>query len=117
MRASGREERGEVVSMLGLYTDLAGIGGLIQAIEKTSDAALLDSRVLFAHNRLKVPSHDRFASDALLHEQVSDPWVRELTEVAASARVPIVMGGHSLVAGGAWALSERVRSSASAAIG
>jgi len=117
MRASGREERGEVVSMLGLYTDIAGIDGLVQVIERTSDAALLDSRVLFAHNRLKVSSHDRFASDALLHEQVSDPWVRELTQAVVAARVPIVLGGHSLVAGGAWALSERVRAVASVSRG
>lgn len=114
MRASGREERGEVVSMLGLYADIAGAKGLVEAIERTCDAALIDSRVLFAHRGLDVTSSDRFASDALQHEDIGEPWVREFTEAMASARIPIILGGHSLVAGGAWALSERVRGLASA---
>ncbi len=115
MRASGREAQGEVRSLLGLYTDLAGIPGLISALEQTSNAAFLDTRVLFAHRRLDVSPHDRFASDALQPDQISDPWVRELTEASVSSSIPIVLGGHSLVAGGLWAFSERVRGSASAA--
>jgi hypothetical protein len=115
MRASGREARGEVRSLLGLYSDIAGIDGLMSALEQTSDAAFLDTRVLFAHRRLSPSRADRFASDAMLPEQVSDPWVRELTAAAASARIPVVLGGHSLVSGGVWAMSERVRGSASAA--
>ncbi len=115
MRASGREERGEVVSLLGLYADIGGAKGLVEAIERACDAALIDSRVLFAHKRLRVSSSDRFASDALQHEEIGEAWVREFTEAVASARIPIMLGGHSLVAGGAWALSERIRGSASAA--
>lgn len=117
MRASGREERGEVVSLLGLYADIGGAKGLVEAIERTCDAALIDSRVLFAHRGLRVSSADRFASDALQYEEIGEPWVREFTEAVASARMPIMLGGHSLVAGGAWALSERIRGSASAARG
>lgn len=111
MRASGREGRGGVRSLLGLYTDLAGIQGLLHALEETCDAAFLDTRVLFAHRRLKVTRHDRFHSDALIPEQIGDPWVREMTEAVLTARIPIVIGGHSLVAGGIWALSEQVRTS------
>ncbi|HYP41602.1 MAG TPA: hypothetical protein VEX13_14685, partial [Chloroflexia bacterium] len=112
MRASGREERGEVRSLLGMYGDVVGINGLITALEQVCDAAFLDTRVLFAHRRLKPTPQDRFAADALLPELISDPYLRELTEAAASASIPIVLGGHSLVAGGLWALSERVRASA-----
>lgn len=115
MQASGKEERGEVRSLLGLYTDLAGISGLISALEQTADAAFLDTRVLFAHRRLRPSPADRFASDALMPTLISDPWVRELTEAALSARMPILLGGHSLVAGGVWAWSERIRASGSAA--
>jgi hypothetical protein len=113
MQASGREQRGEVHSILGSYADLAGIDGLIHLIEQTSNAAFLDSRVLFAHRHLTVSRADRFASDALMPDLVSDPWVRELTQATANASLPIILGGHSLISGGLWALSERVRSSAS----
>lgn len=114
MRASGREERGEARSLLGLYSELAGTGGLFRALEQVCNAALVDTRVLFAHHGLKPNRADRFASDALLPEQVADPYLRELTLEAVSASIPVLLGGHSLISGGAWALSERVRSSASA---
>ncbi len=114
MRASGREDRGEARSLLGLYSDVAGVPGLIKAIEQTCDAAFIDTRVLFAHRNLKPSAQDRFASDAFMPELIADPWIRELTEAAMASSVPIVFGGHSLVSGGVWALSERVRGSASA---
>ena len=109
MRASGKEERGEVRSLLGLYSDLAGVPGLISAIEQTCDAAFLDTRVLFAHRNLKPSPQDRFASDALMPDLIANPWIREFTEAVRAASVPIVLGGHSLASGGVWALSERVR--------
>jgi hypothetical protein len=115
MRASGRETRGEVHSLLGIFAGLAGVPGLIHALEITSDAAFLDTRVLFAHMGLAPPRADRFASDALLPTSISDPWIRDLTHAASSSTIPFVLGGHSLIAGGVWALSERVRTSASAA--
>ncbi|HUP27589.1 MAG TPA: hypothetical protein VM409_04065 [Chloroflexia bacterium] len=115
MRASGREERGEAVSLLGLYCDIAGVAGMLRALEKTCDAAFIDSRVLFAHMGLKPKATDRFASDALLPGEIEEPWVWELTEGVRHARIPVVLGGHSLLAGGVWALSERIRGSASAA--
>ncbi len=111
MQAGGREARGEVRSLLGLYMDAKGVRGLMEALEQLCDAAVLDSRVLFAHQRLTVSRPDRFASDALLPEQISDGWVRKLTEAVLTASVPIVLGGHSLISGGVWALSERVRTS------
>ncbi|HKP54790.1 MAG TPA: hypothetical protein VJ183_19320 [Chloroflexia bacterium] len=117
MQAGGREARGEVRSLLGLYMDAKGVRGLIEALEQLCDAAIIDSRVLFAHQQLSVSRPDRFASDALLPEQISDGWVRKLTEAVLTASVPIVLGGHSLISGGVWALSERVRTSGPAARG
>jgi hypothetical protein len=114
MRASGREARGEARSVLGLYADMAGPGALVQALEQTCDAAFLDTRVLFAHRGLSVTRPDRFASDALQAEGVGDPWVRELTTALAGAGIPVVAGGHSLMSGGVWVLSEQVRAAAAA---
>lgn len=116
MRASGREARGEARSVLGLYADLAGPDGLVRALEQTCDAAFLDTRVLFAHRRLSPARADRFASDALRPQDVSEPWVRELTKALAGAAIPVVPGGHSLMSGGVWALSEQVRGGGTAAV-
>lgn len=117
MQASGREARGEVRSLLGLYMDLAGIAGLVSALEQVCDAAFLDSRVLFAHRRINPSRADRFASDALLYGDISQEWVRDFTRAAAEASIPILLGGHSLISGGVWALSERVRLGASTGAG
>jgi hypothetical protein len=114
MRASGREARGEARSILGLYADLAGPEGLVRAIEETCDAAFVDTRLLFAHRRLSPARSDRFASDALRADEVKDSWVRDLTHALAGAKIPMVPGGHSLMSGGVWALSEQVRGGASA---
>ena len=45
-------------------------------------------------------AEDRFASDLLLHEQIVDPWLRDLTRSAATASIPILLGGHTLVGPG-----------------
>lgn len=115
MRASGRETRGEVHSLLGMFADLAGVKGLVQALEIAADVAFLDTRVLFAHMGLAPRRAERFASDAFFPQDIADPWIRDLTQATATANIPIVLGGHSLIAGGVWALSESVRASASTA--
>jgi hypothetical protein len=113
MQAGGREAKGEVLSLLGLHMDAVGMDGLVRSLEETCDAAFLDTRVLFAHRHLQVSRSDRFNSDALQPGGITDSWVRALTSALALARIPVVLGGHSLVSGGVWALSERIRASAS----
>jgi hypothetical protein len=45
-------------------------------------------------------AEDRYASDLLQPGRIGDPWLRELTASAATATVPIVLGGHTLVGPG-----------------
>ena len=106
MRASGRQARGEVHSLAGYCLDSWGTEGFVQALSQTCDAAIIDSRVLFAHRKLWPSIEDRFNSDLLRHETIVDPFVRELTEAVSRAPIPIVLGGHSLVSGGLYALAE-----------
>jgi len=106
MEASGRAERGAVRSLLGFYLEEAGPARFFHALEELADLALLDSRVLFAHLGLSPKASDRFWSDLLRPEEVGDPLVREFTVAAKEAPVPIVLGGHSLVSGGLYALVE-----------
>ena len=49
---------------------------------------------------------DRFHADLLMDAQVEDPFLRAFTAAARTAPVPVVLGGHSLVAGGLAALLE-----------
>ena len=106
MRASGRIARGEVRSLLGYYLDSVGAREFFATLARLSDAAILDTRVLFAHRRLDPPASDRFNSDLLQAEQIADPFIRELTIAAREATIPILLGGHSVVSGGMYALAE-----------
>jgi len=69
-------------------------------------AAFIDSRVIFAHRGLWPLTADRFYSDLRQPDKIADPFVRHFTEAAMQAPTPIVLGGHSLVAGGLYALIE-----------
>ena len=91
--------------MLGALLDRDGPASLGRLLAELGEAALVDSRVLLAHrhgvDQAAWPAaEDRFASDLLLHERIADPWLRELTQAAASAPIPIVLGGHTLVGPG-----------------
>jgi hypothetical protein len=106
MRASGRQSRGEVRSLLNEYLELVGVEQFFQHLGSMADAILLDNRVILASRGLWPCDADRFHSDLLMDAQVGDPFLRALTTAARSAPVPIVMGGHSLVAGGVAVLLE-----------
>jgi hypothetical protein len=92
-------------SLLGEVLGSRSSGGLGAILAGLCDAALVDSRVLIAHERgvdeaAWPPAADRFASDLLLHERIGDPWLRDLTRDAADAPIPVLLGGHSLVGPG-----------------
>jgi hypothetical protein len=82
-----------------------GPGALAEIVGELADAAIIDSRVLLAarlgvdESRWPAPA-DRFASDLHRAADVSDAWLRELTASAATADLPILLGGHSLVGPG-----------------
>ena len=109
MRASGRLARGEVRSLLGALAQSLGPERFFALLADVCDLALLDTRVLFAHLRRTPEPADRFASDLLQPEAIDDDVVREFTAAAASAPVPVLLGGHSLVSGGLWLLAHYLR--------
>jgi hypothetical protein len=49
---------------------------------------------------------DRFNSDLYRWDAVEEPFLRHFTRAAAGARVPVVLGGQAVVAGGLMALVE-----------
>ncbi len=82
-----------------------GPEALAAIVGELADGAIIDSRVLLA-DRLGAdeagwPSAaDRFASDLLRPEDVTDPWLAALTRSAAEASMPILLGAHTLVGPG-----------------
>jgi hypothetical protein len=106
MKASGRQKRGEVRSLLGFLIQEFGIKKFFEIINQIADAAFIDSRVILSHFKMWPSDNDRFYSDLLKPEKISDPFLREFTYEAINASIPIVLGGHSLVSGGLYALVE-----------
>ena len=92
-------------SILGLALDKSGPEALGTILADLGETAVVDSRVLLAHrfgrDEAGWPSaEDRYASDLLLHEGITDPWLRALTQSAAEAAIPVLLGGHTLVGPG-----------------
>lgn len=108
MKALGREERGEVISFVGQMLDLVGPHRFFENLGKMCQTAFIDTRVLFAHKKLRVSEWDRFNSDLGRYQVIQDPFVREFTEAAVKAPYPVVLGGHSLISGGIWLLADAI---------
>jgi hypothetical protein len=106
MKSRGRVERNEVFSFLASSMQDIGLQKFMERLGQFCHAAILDTRVLFAHLRKTVSSSDRYCSDMGLWDRIEDPDVSALTQAAAAAPVPVIMGGHSLVSGGLWTLVD-----------
>lgn len=109
MRALGRAERGEVHSLFGFLLQQLGPEGLVNYLCSIADAAFIDTRVVFAHLHLDLSEGQRFASDLGWVEQVPDQLIADFTRAAFAAPIPIILGGHSLVAGSMWSLVDTLR--------
>lgn len=106
MRASQRLAQGKVRSLLAEYLNQVGVAGFFDTLAQLADAVFMDSRVLMAARGGWPSPADRFYSDLFQVEKISDPFLRQFTQGALDAAVPVVLGGHALVAGGLWALLE-----------
>ena len=118
MRASGRQARGEVRTLLASLLREVGPERFFAILAGLGDALVFDTRPLFAHLAPHLSAADRFASDLLRPELIADPFVRDFTAAARDSPLPVLLGGHALVTGGLWLLASRVRAAkASALIG
>jgi hypothetical protein len=108
MKALAREERGEVVSLLGFWLAESGPERFFQALAKVADAALIDTRVLFAALRKNLTVADRFCSDLGQDGGISDAWAREFTRAAGNCGIPVLLGGQTLVGGALFLFTEEL---------
>lgn len=83
-----------------------GFGDFFSALENSTDAAIIDSRPLLALNGSLPSPHERFSSDLFRVSELKDPVWIEFTQRALDCSIPILLGGHSLVSGGLYLLSE-----------
>jgi len=105
MRAEGREQ-GKARSLLAYHLQEVGCERFFSELAEMVDAAVIDTRVIFAHLSRNLSRSDRFLSDVGRYTEIQDPFLREFTEAAVRASIPVLLGGHSLVAGGLMALTE-----------
>jgi hypothetical protein len=101
-RRAGTPPRSILAALMGRSSPAA----LVAALADLGDAVVLDSRVLMAAVAGSAdaaswpPEEERFASDFGDGSRIATPWLRELTEAAAAAPVPFLLGGHALVSDG-----------------
>lgn len=105
MAAAGREGAG-ARSLLAYHLKAVGLPRFFEELATLGDAAFIDTRVLLAHMGIHPSRADRFLSDLGRPVEIEDPFLREFTQAAAAAAVPVLLGGHSLVSGGLMALIE-----------
>lgn len=88
-----------------VFRDL-GVEDLFARLEATADAAIIDSRPLLARGGALPPTHERFSSDLFRVGDLQDPQWIDFTRAAQTCGIPVLLGGHSLVSGGLYLLSE-----------
>jgi hypothetical protein len=106
MEAEGRVEEGSARSLLAFHLEAVGVERFFDTLAELGNAAFIDTRVLLAHRRADASRADRFLSDLGRWAEIADPFLHELTRCAFSSRIPVLLGGHSLVSGGLMALNE-----------
>ena len=106
MRAAGRDAPGAARSLLAYHLREVGAQRFFAELAELADAACIDTRPLLSHLGADPSRADRFRSDLGCAAEIEDPLLRELTEAAQAAPVPVLLGGHSLVSGGLMLLTE-----------
>ncbi|HLF80083.1 MAG TPA: hypothetical protein VJB57_21595, partial [Dehalococcoidia bacterium] len=106
LQAAGRDSNGEARTLLGFHLQAVGPQRFFAELGEMAHAAFIDTRPIFAHMGLDPSRPDRFLSDALQPEAISDPWLRDFTAAAREAPIPVVLGGSSIVTSGVQLLSE-----------
>ena len=106
MRASGRQQRGEVRSLIADLVDESGPAVFVERLRSMVQAAAWDTRVWMARRGDWPSAGDRMASDLGWSEDVEDVGLRRLTQAVEAGDIPILTGGHGVVSGSLVAFLE-----------
>lgn len=105
MQAAGRDAGGTARTALGFLYEMTGPEEFFGMMTELGDGMLFDSRVLFAHLGWRPSGAERFASD-LFDERGAGVQLAAFTKAASQARIPLLLGGHTLVSGVLWTMVE-----------
>jgi hypothetical protein len=100
MVGAERVEQGLVRSALKYWIDGVGLPRFFDQLSAMADGVLFDTRVLWAAANLHPAPADRFAADLGLSALIQSPQLRAFAEAASACKVPMLMGGHSVVSVG-----------------
>lgn len=106
MTASGRQAQGNVHSLVARHLARVGPAAFFAEMAEMTDLVIFDTRVVLASTNRWPSAADRYASDAGQPELIADSFLRELTQAALNAPVPVLLGGHGVVTGDLYALLE-----------
>jgi hypothetical protein len=106
MQAAGRDSSGTARSVLGFLYETLGPEAFFARMAELGQGLILDSRVLFAHLGLRPTAAERFTSDIFDAAAIAEPRLAAFTRAAAAASIPVLLGGHSIVSGGLFAMAE-----------
>jgi hypothetical protein len=107
MQAAGRDSSGEARSFVAFHLREVGCRRFFVELAELSDAACIDTRPILSHLGVRASRRDRFWSDLGRADEIGDPFLREFTQAARAAPLPVLLGGHSLVSGGLMLLTEQ----------
>lgn len=77
--------------------------------ENICSAGIFDTRVIFSLFAGKYDQEDVYLSDMKMWEKINNPFIKSFTKKISESKVPIILGGHSVVNGGLMALSNLVK--------
>ncbi len=106
MQAAGRDVSGTARTALGFLYEALGPERFFARMAELGQGLILDSRVLFAHLGLRPSAPERFASDTFDGDAIRDERLAAFTRAAAAATIPVLLGGHTIVSGGLFAMAE-----------
>ena len=94
-------------SLVGSLYDSFGSAGMFKRLLAMGEALIMDTRPLFRRSRTWPSPADRFWSDLQRPEKIENPQVRKLTEDSLDAGSTVVLGGHSVVSGSLYLLTDK----------
>ena len=106
MQAAGRDISGKARSLLAFHLREVGCQRFFAELGELADAACIDTRPMLSHLGVAASRADRFWSDLGRPDEIEDAFLKEFTQAANDAPIPVLLGGHSLIAGGLMLLNE-----------